>query len=343
MSTALAGSLEVSKTENVSSSPPKRSSLIGLPREIRDMILKLLLPFSAVIQPALAFWKKSLFADTKAIEDQVGLKRQRNPLQNPKESYPAVLAASRQLYAEGKDILYNKTFEIIISPGLISSIVMTKAWQSLLQLASGLDEKGNAVAVTYEELQKFKYRNWLDGKLASYDYAFWKATLSPDYFPYHHAVKLRITMWAINTPGGQSPERLIQVRNNPVDFCDWFLQWGRHGLGDVEVKFSHGAEPTGQSLDYDFYGNGYVWEFSKPISTTDKGIDIALLLQPFMHVRGARSAKVSFPEDQQPCAEVLTETRACCSAMTSHEERDAETFESMVALTRHWWENNRAS
>ena len=315
-----------------------KASLMGIPPEVRVMILGMVLPDQELIRPLAAWDENDLDSEWKedggpgtwmyTIHKAERLRHDRTKCNS------GILRVNRQLYREGFPILYNRTFEVILCAA--GKHFMDRHWGwnhpagSFKQLCGswGVWSLGSPPTTGGRHifavpcLSHSCDRN-SRGHLLCCDTT----------FPLASARQLRITVWP--------SARVLHIREAILNFCRDDLQWGKLSPKIVEIYPDNGPTCT----DQDNWGaERYCdeWKFQDDECVThfndDNTISLAEKLRPLAHVQGFKMAGYNFGLPVV-CKEVFDVFDSCIKTMSSKILCDKGCIAAMEWLSATLWNN----
>ena len=288
---------------------------MGLPVELRIMILKHVLPNQDIVRPRVIGtqdhppdlpwghdWKSTLRMDTT-------------------KSNSAVLRLNRQLYEEGLPILYDRTFEVVLSSTTKHFVDYCWPLKELSPLTrSEIDRKG---AVGCSSLQQGQT------------------------FPFSVMRKLRITLWPTEYPTYPYSQREVITK-----FCEYDLQWGQLVPKSLEVNFEHGPLWSFNLSDsHNMHGDEWIFEEGADILKRLEYLNE--MLKPLTFTRGMiEEVSFSLPSHSKcpkPCSSAMRDPSCskwhkhladlCQSSMLQKGPRNEKSFDQMMSVSDAWWES----
>ena len=158
-------------------------------------------------------------------------------------------------------------------------------------------------------------------------------------FPFWKIGTLRITLWPVDLRFF-----LFHLREEIFAFLD-FLQWGKLGPRQLEVRLDHG--PSHLVLKPHRHEYAKSWFLKKASDSTGTGqSDIKLLMEPFTLLRDITKVAVSLPsvisymargDPVHPNQEVIDTIQSCLEEIIRPKASIDQAFEKMQAMNTSWW------
>ena len=265
--------------------------------------------------------------------------------------YLAFMRVNKQLYEDGVELVYNRTFEVVMSARGTDFMEWHYAWK---------DRSEAVIPRDYRPYKDFPF-----SKVRTLRISVWPADL--EYFLFH----IQTEMVAF------------------CKFLNWGKPWGKGQTQDIGKPRGSGKPQNIKRLEISFDRkpviiNGYEdefddfeyrmhyswttrynspWNFPTAKISTGLGVsDIELLLQPFTHLRGVQKATISLPKYCVPgtkrddeehgagdstdenkgllltCKEVINIAEAARQAILGPKNKKTEeAFLEMSMLAAEWW------
>ena len=310
------------KPKPLPKAPKHEPTLLGLPAGLRHRILRQLLPDQPVIRPRTKDLKVSMDLPHTGSNHMV------DPMWGPsgfrrsdgQPCHLAFLRANKKLHAEGHHLLYNRTFEVVISPRGTNFLEWHFVWNGRFQ------NLGRANYAPYHDAKEF----------------------TP--FPFKDVRTLRFTYLPADLK-----YFLFHMREEAIAFCT-FLRWGSKNTPDqhycpsaIEIKFDRG--PGELSPPSTEGGNmigkyTYDWDLSSAKDSTGIGRqDITLLLEPFTHLMGIHKCTILLPRVLYVRDGVVAEPSLEVRALADQSRRkiirpkgyNQRALHAMFAAAEGWW------